>query len=87
MKITYIGHSGFLVETKDCYYLFDYYKGDLPTLKPDKPMVVFCSHFHHDHFNPEIFDILRRMSMNFQAVLAKDISEKNYPPDTVVTKA
>ncbi len=87
MKITYIGHSGFLVETKDCYYLFDYYKGELPALSPDKPAVVFCSHFHHDHFNPEIFDMLRNMGMKFQAVLAKDISEKNYPPDTVVTKA
>ena len=27
MKITYINHSGFLIETKDCYYIFDYYKG------------------------------------------------------------
>lgn len=87
MKITYIGHSGFLVETKDCCYLFDYYKGDLPSLNPDKPVFVFCSHFHHDHFNPQIFEMLRRMGVKFQAVLAKDISEKNVPPDAVVTKA
>ena len=30
MKITYINHSGFLIETRDCYYIFDYYKGELP---------------------------------------------------------
>ncbi|MDD6527078.1 MAG: MBL fold metallo-hydrolase [Oscillospiraceae bacterium] len=87
MKITYIGHSGFLVETKDCYYIFDYYKGELPALDPHKPVVVFCSHFHHDHFNPEIFERLRKAGMNFQAVLAKDISRNQYPTDIEVIKA
>ena len=29
MKVTYINHSGFLIETRDCYYIFDYYKGCL----------------------------------------------------------
>ena len=24
MEITYLGHSGFLAETSDAYYLFDY---------------------------------------------------------------
>ena len=32
MKITYIHHSGFLVETEQCYYLFDYEKGNLPEM-------------------------------------------------------
>ena len=36
MKITYINHSGFLIETKDCYYIFDYYKGELPQLDKKK---------------------------------------------------
>ena len=52
MKITYINHSGFLIETKDCYYIFDYYKGELPLLDKKKEVIVFCSHFHKDHFNP-----------------------------------
>ena len=58
MKITYINHSGFLVETRDCYYIFDYYKGELPNLDKEKEVIVFCSHFHKDHFNPQIFEIL-----------------------------
>ncbi|MGN1442539.1 MAG: MBL fold metallo-hydrolase [Acutalibacteraceae bacterium] len=87
MKITYVGHSGFLVETKDCYYVFDYYKGGLPALNPHKPVVVFCSHFHHDHFNPKIFEMLRRMGMKAQAVLAKDISRNQYPAGIEVIKA
>ena len=45
MKITYINHSGFLIETKDCYYIFDYYKGELPQLDKEKEVIVFCSHF------------------------------------------
>ncbi len=36
MKITYINHSGFLVETRDCYYIFDYFKGELPYLDKKK---------------------------------------------------
>ena len=40
MDITYIFHSSFLVETNSCYYLFDYYKGKLPVLKKEKPILV-----------------------------------------------
>ena len=58
MKITYINHSGFLVETENCYYVFDYYKGEMPRLDKSKEAIVFCSHFHQDHFNPKIFEIL-----------------------------
>lgn len=87
MKITYINHSGFLVETQDCYYIFDYYKGELPTLDKIKPVVVLCSHFHPDHFNPKIFEILNSMDMKYQAVLAKDINERKYPSGVKITKA
>lgn len=43
MKITYINHSGFLVETEDCYYIFDYYKGDLPTLDKSKGVIMLSA--------------------------------------------
>lgn len=42
MKITYINHSGFLIETRDCYYIFDYYKGELPHLDKEKEVIVFA---------------------------------------------
>ena len=29
MKIDYLGHSGFLVETETAVLLFDYYRGDI----------------------------------------------------------
>lgn len=44
MQITRIFHSGFLVETAKRYFIFDYYKGELPKLNPDKPVYVFASH-------------------------------------------
>lgn len=62
MKIDYLGHSGFLVETDAALLLFDYYRGDLSVLnrKPaEKPLFVFVSHAHADHFNPKIFALQR----------------------------
>ena len=85
MKITYINHSGFLLETKDCYYIFDYYKGELPHLDKEKEVIVFCSHFHKDHFNPQIFEILDDMGMTYQAVLANDIRKRNHLTDMKIT--
>ena len=80
MTITYIHHSCFLIETSDCYYLFDYYKGDLPTLTKDKPILVFASHNHGDHYNPEIFYLLQNQGMSqITAILAKDIPAQKYP--------
>lgn len=80
MQITYIHHSGFLVETADSYYIFDYWKGGLPALNPDKPVVVFSSHAHMDHYEPKIFDLLRAQGMkDIYAVLGKDIPKENYP--------
>ena len=60
MKIDYLGHSGFLAETESALLLFDYYRGDISLLKQrqeEKPLYVFVSHAHGDHFNPEIFSL------------------------------
>lgn len=54
-NVYYIEHSGFLVDLEFCYLLFDYYKGELPQLEMDKPLYIFVSHSHYDHYNPEIF--------------------------------
>lgn len=54
MQLTFLAHSGFLVELDTCQLLFDWWKGDLPVLS-GKPLVCFASHRHHDHFDPRIF--------------------------------
>ena len=56
MRVTFLAHSGFVVELEDVCLLFDWWKGDLPPL-PDKPLAVFASHQHPDHFDPKIFTL------------------------------
>lgn len=72
--VTYIEHSCFLVETAECYLLFDYYGGEvpLPALDPAKPLLLFNSHAHHDHFSSEIF-ALRDRYPSALFVLSADI--------------
>lgn len=53
IKIEYIYHSGYTIETEKYYMVFDYFKGDIEL--PDKPVVVFSSHAHPDHYNEDIF--------------------------------
>ena len=54
-RVTFLDHSGFLVELPSVTLLFDWWKGELPTLRPGVPLLVFSSHRHEDHFKPEIF--------------------------------
>ena len=76
MKLTYIFHSGFVLETGQSIQVFDYWldpsgvmKG---VLKSDKPLYAFSSHFHEDHFNREIFE-WKRQKPNITYILSKDI--------------
>lgn len=52
MIVAYLDHSGFHLELDTCCLLFDYHTGDIPV--SDKPLYVFVSHSHFDHFNPSI---------------------------------
>lgn len=74
-KVTYIDHSGFLLETENASFLFDYYKGLIPKINPDKPFLVFVSHKHSDHYNPEIFELIKDYP-HIQYFLSKDIPTK-----------
>ena len=80
MRVKYLGHSGFFLETESAGLLFDYYTGELPE-KTDKPLYVFVSHGHHDHFNPAIF------ALDASFILSDDIELRRegvifMPPDT-----
>ncbi|MFV0363199.1 MAG: MBL fold metallo-hydrolase [Suipraeoptans sp.] len=56
MNVTYLEHSGFVVELIDKILVFDYYKGNLKRhLKTNKDVFIFVSHVHGDHYNPNIF--------------------------------
>ena len=82
MNITYVHHSGFLIETEGCYYLFDYDQGAIPALNPCKPVILLASHRHHDHYQKSVFSILRNMGMqHIYAVLSRDIPSGARPED------
>ena len=72
MQITYIGHSGFLIEWDYCYMLFDYFIGDIPKMDTNKKILIFASHKHQDHFNPKIFQLYDQYE-NIEFVLSSDI--------------
>ena len=70
MRITFLDHSGFLVELPSATLLFDWWKGELPALRTDVPLVVFASHWHEDHFSPAIF------SLNADAYFLGDMDQR-----------
>lgn len=76
MQLTYIFHSGFALETDHCILVFDYWMdpaGVMPRLLQSlKPLYVFSSHFHEDHFNRDIFSWQTRKA-NVRYILSKDI--------------
>ena len=79
IKIDYLGHSGFFVETDNSMFIFDYYYGDLTFLEEkssEKPLFVFSSHGHRDHFNPEIFSIVNLHQKTIY-LLSFDIKDKS----------
>ena len=57
MKVTFLDHSGFLVKLPSVTLLFDWWKGELPALRKDVPLLVFASHWHDDHFSPAVFSL------------------------------
>lgn len=75
MKVTYIEHSGFLVETDKAGFLFDYYRGAIPELDPLLPLFVFVSHKHQDHYNPEIFELMKKYP-SVRYILSRDVPVK-----------
>lgn len=59
MKVRYIYHSCFVLENDDIIVVLDYWKDPLGYLhellaSTEKTVYVFVSHFHEDHYNPEI---------------------------------
>lgn len=65
VRITYVWHDCFVVETDAVAFVFDYWldehgeNGEMPLaverLLREKPLYVFVSHGHKDHYNPRIF--------------------------------
>ena len=99
MKLTFLRHSGFLLETGSCYLVFDCCRTEeeirnalreggrdesegsgadalLPALSGEKPLIVFVSHSHYDHFDEAIFGLSEQYGRErVSYVLSSDIGE------------
>ena len=62
-NITYLNHSGFLIDSPTAILVFDYYQDPSHSVErivnenPEKPIIFLVSHHHYDHFNKAIFNI------------------------------
>ncbi len=64
MRITYLYHSGFCIQTKDFDIVIDFYKDSKDVdgilykeiLPSSKKLYVLCTHAHLDHYNGEILN-------------------------------
>ena len=76
MRLTYIFHSGFSIETEKAIILFDYWMDPacvMPSLlQQEKPLYVLASHFHEDHFNRAVL-AWKRQKANIVYIFSKDI--------------
>lgn len=88
LKVYYIYHSCFVVETKDYLMVFDYFKQPLENrdddisltkkiLNTEKKVFIFSSHSHHDHFNEEIFSWENKFG-KIEYILSSDIDFDNH---------
>ena len=79
IRLTYIFHSGFVVETAAGILVFDYWL-DLANVLPKclsrrggRHVYVFASHFHEDHFTKDIFGWKQSLGSDVTYILSKDI--------------
>ncbi|MDR3269654.1 MAG: MBL fold metallo-hydrolase [Tannerella sp.] len=81
MKLTYIFHSGFVIEGERFTLIMDYFKdtnesfvrSHLPSFPGQ--VYVFASHWHPDHFNPEIRN-WKQLRSDIQYLFSRDILRK-----------
>jgi L-ascorbate metabolism protein UlaG (beta-lactamase superfamily) len=84
MRLTYIYHSGFAIETHNFTMIIDYYQDSLGDKKGvvydrllSRPyrLYVLSTHGHADHFNPEVLEWRERRS-DIHYIFSKDIKEQ-----------
>ncbi|MDE6085170.1 MAG: MBL fold metallo-hydrolase [Muribaculaceae bacterium] len=87
-KVTYLDHSGFLIDTPTAILVFDYYMDPAHAVErivdenPGKPVIFLVSHHHYDHFNRNILslagdrDRIYIMSTDIRPFLKPDAKEK-----------
>ncbi|MFU0784442.1 MAG: MBL fold metallo-hydrolase [Thermoanaerobacterium thermosaccharolyticum] len=90
IKVHYLYHSGFAVETENHFLIFDYYKDNFmgkekslengfisdELIKSKKNILVFVSHSHPDHFNPVILK-WSNLNKDIKYIVSNDVYIEN----------
>ena len=83
IKLTYIHHSGFVIETDRCAVVIDCWRDPAgviePLLEGRKPLYVMATHFHEDHFNPAVLG-WGNVRPGVTYILSKDIMRRRRTP-------
>ena len=97
MRLTYIYHSGFAIEADGYAILIDYFKdtGKTPgtgfvhdeLLHRPGTLYILSSHFHPDHFNPEVLE-WKKIKKDIKYIFSKDILKRRRakPEDALYLK-
>ena len=85
MRLVYIYHSGFALEADGFSILIDYFKDSDPSpakgyvrselLKRAGTLYILASHFHPDHFNPEVLK-WKEQKPDIKYIFSKDILKR-----------
>lgn len=84
IKTFYIHHDCFVVRTPEAALVFDFWKdpyqnGPLPNvmtgIPKEMPVYVFVSHFHKDHYNPEVFE-WSQFFPNIRYIVSRDVGKR-----------
>jgi len=63
IKCWYGGQSCFIIETANETLVFDWYRSSMPPLNPNKPVYIFVTHVHGDHFDKRIFSLTEKYNV------------------------
>lgn len=85
MNCTFLGHSAFLVETEQLLLLFDHTAGPFALPSVSKPLLVFASHRHSDHWDRSIFSFASHPG-GASFVLSSDIPASEVPEGAQVIR-
>jgi len=88
-KITYLGHSSFVIDNDKAVLIFDYIRDSSHTLhrilehNTGKPVIFFSTGHSPDHYDKTIFEIAQNHSRTY--VLSNDIPAASVP-DTIAAQ-
>lgn len=78
-KITYIWHDCFVIESDVCFFIFDFWKDPqnkiFDVINTDKPVYIFVSHHHKDHFNRDIFKWASLLKYDVTYIISNDTAK------------